>query len=113
MNTGNNVIKFPENRIIRLGNVPFFNEDIDEHKTKYIDSILSRHMQALYNKLGFDGINTENEQFYKDYSFVVESLRSALYRSMEMTHPIQQFVDVNFEMSPEELAELETDEETP
>lgn len=108
----NNVVKFPENRVIRPTNIPNFNEDVEEHKIKYIDVILSRHMQALYNKLSFEGINTENEQFYKDYSFVVESLRAALYRSVGITHPIHQFVDVNFELTPEEIAELEDDEET-
>lgn len=105
-NTENNILKFPENRIVRGRpiNKEQFNENIAEHKIKYVDYIISKNMSKLYAKLGLEGINTETEQFYKDYSFTVESLRSALYRAMEIEHPIQDFVDTHFQIKDEEVS---------
>ena len=98
-NTENKILRFPENRIVRGRSInrDQFNEDIAEHKIKYIDYILSKNMSMLYTKLGLEGINTETEIFYKDFSFVVETLRSAMYRSVDLPHPIQEIVDENFE----------------
>lgn len=102
-NTETNILFFPENKIVRGRpiNKEQFNEEIIEHKIKYVDYILSKNMSSLFTKLGLEGINTETEQFYKDYSFTVETLRAALYRTMEMEHPIQDFVDENFQIQEE------------
>jgi hypothetical protein len=109
-NTETKILRFPENRIVRGRpiNTEQFNEDMAEHKIKYIDYILSRNMSMLYTKLGLEGINTETEVFYKDFSFTVETLRSALYRTVELPHPIQEIVDENFECDMESEENSET-----
>lgn len=95
-----NILAFPENRIVRgkILSKADFNDDIAEHKIKFIDFLLAKNMSMLYTKLGLEGLDTETEQFYKDYSFTVETLRSAIYRSLNLGHPIQDFVDEHFKI---------------
>lgn len=96
----NNVLKFPEhkNKFIKdIQSIEEMNSAISKHKESYIDMLLTHHMNNLYSKLSFDGFDTEDDQFFTDFCFVVESLKAAMLRQCKIDHPIQNFVDENFE----------------
>jgi hypothetical protein len=91
----NSVIAFPVDKIVRT-HVNL--ENLTERKIEFVDFVIGRNMTAVYNQLAFEGFNVESEDFLKDFSYTVEVLKSGLYRSLDMEHPIQKFVDDTVEM---------------
>jgi hypothetical protein len=97
----NNVLKFPtrKNKFIKdIQSIEEMNIALAEHKEAYIDMVLTYHMNNLYAKIAFDGFDTEDKQFFTDFSFMVEALKSAMLRQCKIEHPLQNFVDENFEI---------------
>lgn len=86
-----------------------FVKQLGEHKEKYIDIVLTRTMNQLYNRMAAEGFNIEDDAFFNDFCFVVEALKAAMLRQCGLEHPIQKFVDENFEAAPQE----NTDEDIP
>lgn len=90
---GNNVILFPSDRIVRPRTVEQFNEAILDRKLEFIELTIRKHSYTLFNRLALDGIEIREANNVADFVFVVDALRSALYRMYEIEHPIQGFVD--------------------
>lgn len=91
------VVKFPTNRIVRevLPNI----EEIEKAKEKSIqrhaDTIVEDLFLSLLDAIDNYGIETETLDFEKDYAFVVDSIRAAVYRSFNIEHPLHKFIDTN------------------
>lgn len=99
-NKSNNVLKFPahKNKFVKdIQSIEEMNSALVKHKEGYIDMVLTQHMNNLYSKLAFDGFDTEDDQFFTDFCFMVEALKSAMLRQCKIDHPLQKFVDENFE----------------
>ena len=114
-NKPTNVISFPKKQPSNLAEAKTpeeFSNVLSENKNLFIDTILSKNMNQLYNRLGMDGFNIEDEKFFTDFWFVVEALKSAMLRQCGMPHALQEFVDTNFKPPPiEEFEENADDDE--
>jgi len=103
--TPTNVLSFPKKKITgtlsTIQSKEEFVKQLGEHKEKYIVMVLARTMNQLYNRMATEGFNTEDDVFFNDFCFVVEALKSAMLRQCGLEHPIQEFVDENFEAPPQ------------
>lgn len=98
----NNVLKFPSSNrktefLKDVKSIEEMTDILSQQKVTYIDRVLTHHMNYLYAKLAFDGFDTENDKFFGDFCFAVEALKSGMLRQCEIEHPLQKFVDENFE----------------
>ena len=91
----NNVITFPEGNIVRR--VPKPDEDLGNtfaiNKKKYLDTLTEHYTSNLLHKLGIHGFTINDEDFIRNYAYTVECLRSTLYQSIGINHPLKEHVD--------------------
>lgn len=101
-----NVIQFPTDRIVRIHTKQGFNEELTEHKLRYVNHVVYKHMNKMYLSLGLDGIDIEKGKFYDDFMFAAEALKSAIMRTVGLPHEIQDAVDNSLlDISDEPLIE--------
>lgn len=90
-----NVIPFP--KVKRDNTPPQSDEELRlqvlRNKKKYVNNIVEHYTNQLAMKFVQHGFNLEEEEFLKDFSFSVETIRSGLYRSLGIDHPFQQLMD--------------------
>ena len=90
-----NVIPFPKAK--REGSPPQSDEEmrlqVIRNKKKYVNNIVEHYTNQLAMKFVQHGFNLEDEEFLKDFSFSVETIRSGLYRTLGIGHPFQQLMD--------------------
>ena len=90
----NNVIKFPKKysgkRKVKLPSqdVIRLNEDMG-----FADQLTEAIIVQMVHVLSDNDIKVSNPQFVKDLSFVIESIKSAVYRDLDLQHEIQPLVD--------------------
>lgn len=100
--TDKKIIQFPEHRIVREAT-----HNIDELKKAKEKSIIN-FAEGLINDLTFiiytefenNGVETDGEKFETDYSFMVDSLRSCVYRTLGINHSLHDFIDTSVQMKP-------------
>lgn len=100
--TDKKIIQFPEHRIVREAT-----HNIDELKKAKEKSIIN-FAEGLINDLTFiiytefenNGVETDGEKFETDYSFMVDSLRSCVYRTLGISHSLHEFIDTSVQMRP-------------
>ena len=90
-----NVFKFPESKIVR--EVPVNIEEVEAAKEKgkqnFADGILSDFIDGTLSLLENYGIDTDGEEFEKDFSFTVEAVKAAIYRSLKLKHHLHDFIE--------------------
>lgn len=103
-----NVIKFPKTnpRISAEASLSEVQEKIDKAKEKYVNALVDHHSSQLLANICLSGIEVETDDFMKDFAFTVETLRSSMYRSMGIDHPLQEQID-----EAVSLVETEEDED--
>ena len=91
-----NVIKFP---IERQRKDLISNEDLAkelrQNKIEFCTEIASHYGTMIYNKLSMHGSDTTTKEFAKDYYFMTNALKSALFRSVGVKDDMQDIVDNN------------------
>lgn len=115
-----NVFEFPKSKIVR--EVPPNIEEVEKAKEKgkqkYADGIVAEVATGLLAELENYGIDLEDEKgtMSKDFLFLTDVLKSVIYRNMELSHPLHEFVDDNVAIFDNEedfkkyLANAEKDE---
>ena len=94
MKKKNNVINFPKKYIgkrkVKLPNkdVIRVNEDMG-----FADQLTEAIIVQMVHVLSDNDIKVSDSQFVKDLSFVIESIKSAVYRDLNLNHEIQPLVD--------------------
>ena len=94
MKKKNNVINFPKKYIgkrkVKLPNkdVIRINEDMG-----FADQLTEAIIVQMVHVLSDNDIKVSDTQFVKDLSFVIESIKSAVYRDLNLNHEIQPLVD--------------------
>lgn len=90
----NNIVEFPKHKIVR-DNVN--NEELNKMKekslTNFADSLTQEITENMLMDFDNSGINIETETFIKDFHFLVGILTATIYRSMDLEHDLQEFID--------------------
>lgn len=89
------ILKFPEDRIVRNISVAGFQDLLYDAKLDYIHYLVDKHVDAMFNRLKVDGVEIEDPRGVADTVFVYEAVKSMLYRMHDIQHPLQEFVDKN------------------
>lgn len=92
-----NVFKFPEHKIVREVPVPI--EEVEKAKEKgrqnYADGVVGEICLNLYAELENYGVDSNSEEFNKDFLFLSDVLKAIVYRSMSLEHSLHKFIDEN------------------
>lgn len=96
------VIQFPESKI-RSSNPNLSNDERDKlvllEKIESIENSLeyvSCQSIGMVSRLGYD---ITREDMVKDITLIVDAFRSLLYKCSDLPHPVQEFVDNNYQLS--------------
>jgi hypothetical protein len=113
-----NVFEFPKDKIFRevAPNVEEVEKAKEKGKQKYADGIVAEVATGLLGELENYGIDLEDEKgaMSKDFLFMVDVLKSIVYRNMGIKHSLHEFVDENvsvFENEEDFKKYLENSEE--
>ena len=97
------ILHFPKDKIsnTRPTNSEEEREKFIYNKTKFVDRVVEHYSSQLFNKLMMHGFDVEEENFFYDYVFMVESLRSCLLRNLGVEHQIQKISDITNKLMEE------------
>lgn len=110
------ILNFPKDKIsnTRPTNTEEEREKFIYNKTKFVDNVVEHYSSQLLNKLMMHGFDMEEENFFSDYVFMVESLRSCLLRNLGVEHQIQKISDITNQLIDEDREfDIELDDEEP
>ena len=89
-----NIIQFPKEK---MRTPPQSKKELDaellNNKVAYVEDVASHYASSVFNKLAMHGFNVDDENFIKDYAYMIETLKSCLLRNVGVTHPIQNTVE--------------------
>ena len=87
------IINFPKDK---MKTPPQSKKELDQellnNKIAYVDDVASHYGASVFNKLAMHGFNVDEDNFIKDYAYVIEALKSCLLNNVGVTHPIQKTV---------------------
>lgn len=91
----NKVLEFPKHKIVReiAPKIAEVEEAKEKGKQKFADEIVYDLIGNIHDALESYGIDTETNDFDKDYSVVIDMLRATVYRSMGIKHHLHSFID--------------------
>ena len=98
-----NIILFPTNRIKNKENVGVkdtkFQKRVEKEQTnKFIESAVDDIALKLLHNFVDLAMKTQSETFTKDFSFLVDVLRSTIKRDFGLNHIVQKMVDKSVEL---------------
>ena len=89
-----NIIQFPKEK---MRTPPQSKKELDaellNNKVAYVEDVASHYGSSVFNKLAMHGFNVDDDNFIKDYAYMIETLKSCLLRNVGVTHPIQNTVE--------------------
>ena len=90
-----NILKFPAKRFknsrkIKTPNLDYYKlaEDMS-----FADQLTESLIVQLVHALGDNGIKVTDKDFVKDLAFIIEGIKSAIYRDLDIKHEMQPLVD--------------------
>ena len=94
-NNMDNIVKFPSKvfktkRKIKKPNLDYLRlaEDMS-----FADNLTESLIVQLVHSLGDNGIDVSRQDFIKDLAFIIEGIKSAIYRDLNIKHDMQPLVD--------------------
>ena len=82
-------------------NLPRTEEDlfksISLNRMMLVDELIDTFFTDTASKLFFQGFPIENKDFFEEFVFVGELMRSMLYNSVDVQHPMYEIVEKNKE----------------
>ena len=78
-------------------------EVLNVQRQNMIPDVADIYVREMFFKLHGMGFPVMSEQAEVDFQFIFEAVQSALYRMYGISHPLQEYVDVNFELVPAAL----------
>ena len=102
------IIKFPESKIVRhsVNDSEKIKESVQYGNLKYADSIIENQISDLIDYCESTGIKIEKgTSGYKDFSYLIDVLRSMTYRHFEIDHHLHEFLDNEVEIEEENPGE--------
>ena len=79
---GKREIKLPDYDVMQL------NEDV-----AFADNLTEGLIVQIVHILNENGIQVSNKEFLSDLAFIIESLKSSIYRDLDITHDMQELMD--------------------
>lgn len=91
----NNIVEFPKHKIVRD---PFqTSEEGQLRKTKslevFADTLTEEITENILMDFANSGLDVENDNFTKDFHFLVGVLTATIYRAMDLKHELHNFID--------------------
>lgn len=88
------VIPFPKKRKSPIG----IKVDNKAHEIReniiFTENLCEALIVNMIHNMSENGINVDAEPFIRDTSFLVELVKSTIYRDLGMVHPLQEFIDM-------------------
>ena len=82
-----------------------------DRKLEFINDLVDFYGTEMLSKISHDGFECDNDNFAKDFAFTLEGLRSCLYRSIGVEHPLQESVDNTIKFTDKYEDEEDDDED--
>lgn len=101
----NNLLTFPQSRVVHSENLPdteLFHKRLRAQKVMFIDYVIAKNFIPIFGQLAAEGINVQSERFVHDFNIMMEMVRSVLYNSVDLKHPLQMFSGDAYEKFIEE-----------
>jgi hypothetical protein len=87
--SSNNLIFFPSN----LSTEPRFIAPTEEiarlAKENYINQMINHYAEYVATQLSMHGVDIDSSDFERHYALSIECMRSAVYKSFKLSHPLQ------------------------
>lgn len=100
-NTQTNIVAFPRNKIVRDTSLDI--EAVNKMKEKSIqnfaDTITAEMSDIILFELENFGVDTESDEFTKDFYFMCAILSALIYRSVGVEHHFHSFIDKNVSLA--------------
>lgn len=100
-----NIIEFPKDKILSRAknpvNIDEIKESIDSVKHTHIQEAITLIAPMLFQQLsvaGFDLMDDDDAESLKDGAFLVEAIRSILFKYYGLKHPFQKISENVFEI---------------
>ena len=68
----------------------------------YTENLCEALIVNMIHNMAENGMNVDAEPFIRDTSFLVELVKSTIYRDLGMVHPLQEFIDMVTSVSKDE-----------
>jgi len=79
-----------------------------QENLQFADNLTEGVVVQLIHTLGENGLDVSSKEFIKDVGFLIEAVKSQIYRGMGFKHPMQTIVDGLIETETEEDGKLKT-----
>lgn len=91
----NEVIAFPKDKIIRENtqNIDLLEKAKSNSVKRFADDVSETLASICYDQIETFGLNTTDDSFDKDFSFLVNVLTATVYRTLKIDHDLHKFVD--------------------
>jgi hypothetical protein len=92
-----NIVQFPKDKIVRetLPDIEELNRVKEKSIKNFADTIIEDMSSNILFELGNYGIDTETEEFMKDFHFLVATMAATIYRTLSVDHPLHKFMEEN------------------
>ena len=98
-----NVIQFPK---LKRNTPPQSMEErsrnIEETRKEHIEYVIDESMSFAFQKAYDEGFDLGQDECFKITALLVEAYRAALYRTVDISHPLHEFADTAFAITDEE-----------
>lgn len=89
-----NIVQFPKSKIVRQ-NHEQTKAAKEKSKKKFANELLQELIDNVLMDLDNYGVDIQNEEFTRDFVFFSAALTSMIYRSQDLNHPFQKFMEDN------------------
>ena len=88
------VIQFPKNKMSKSG----IKIDNKAHEIReniiFTENLCEALVVNMIHNMSENGMNVDSENFIRDTSFLIDLVKSTIYRDLGMVHPMKEFVDM-------------------
>jgi hypothetical protein len=84
------LVMFPKDRIVRQVLPSANQEAVVTAKKNIINNLVDTYAEKMASNISLHGIDLTTNDCDKHYALTIECLRSALYKAMDIPHPLQE-----------------------
>lgn len=103
------VIQFPTQRIVREIPPESIKQVQERGKVRHAEAIVDEVATITHAGLSEYGIDTDNDEFQKDFAFALEGLRAIVFRSFGIEHSLHAYIDKNVHIAETAIEIVEDD----